>query len=142
VVTAGTGGVNAGDIWIGTGTITAGVPAVKYAGILTAMGQTLMAIYSIPSDATGGKIERWYATIGASQSAYATVALQTREFGGSWRSRRVMGIAEGGMMDDSFRDGYRISLSPKSDIRVRVISNGVNNSTIAAGFDIELTDTT
>ena len=139
VLTAGTGGVNAGDIWIGTGDITTGVPAVKYAGIKTGMGQTLMAIYTVPAGpVTSAKLTRWYATVGAGQAAYATVALQTREYGASWRSRRVCGIGEGGWMSDTLL--YGITVQPKCDIRVRVIVNGVNNSAIDAGFDVELND--
>jgi hypothetical protein len=138
VLTVGSEEDNAGDIWIGTGDITTGVPAVKYAGIKAGMGQTLMAIYTIPANAQGATIWRWYATVGAGQSAFATVALQTREYGSGWRTRRVAGVGEGGWMDETMR--YGISVSPKCDIRVRVIVNGVNNSAIEGGFDLELTD--
>lgn len=139
VLTVGTGGVNAGNIWVGTGDITTGVPANKYAGIMAGMGQTLMAVYTVPADAAGGAtIWRWYATVGAVTAAFAVVALQTREYGGSWRTRRVAGIAEGGGLDESLL--YGVTVGPKCDIRVRAISNGANNSTIEAGFDLELLD--
>lgn len=142
LLTAGTGEVNAGDVWIGSGAITNGVPANKYAGVLANVGQTLMAIYSIPTQAsngreyTGGQIVRWYATCGAAKTAYATVALQTREFGTAWRSRRVAGIAEGGPWDEDITWG--IELGTKTDVRVRVLTNGENNTGIEAGFDIAL----
>ena len=149
VLTVGTGGVNAGDIWIGTGDITTGVPAVKHAGILTGQGQTLMAVYTIPADIGkgGAKILRWYASVGAVQSARASLALQTREFGQGWRTRRTIGIGEGGTFNewiavpDPENPGnwlMGIDVSAKCDIRVRVLLNGVNNSTIEAGFDLEL----
>lgn len=146
VLTAGTGEVNAGDIWIGTGTITTGVPAVKYAGVSAGMGQTLMAIYTIPvalPDGTklnGGQIVRWYATIGAAQNAFATVALQTRENGGAWRTRRANGIGEGGWFSEELSFG--VNLGIKADVRLRVLVNGVNNSAISAGFDIALRQAT
>jgi len=142
VLTAGSVGTNDGDIWIGSGTVTSGVPANKYAGILSGNGQTLMAVYTIPvimsnsASNKGAKIIRWYATCGASQAAYATVALQSRSFGGAWRTRRVSGIGEGGWMVDNIAWG--IDIDTKTDIRVRVLSNGVNNSSIEAGFDIAL----
>lgn len=145
-LTVGSGDVNAGDVWIGTGAITAGVPAVKYAGISEGMGQTLMAIYTIPvalpdeTKLNGGQIVRWYATIGAAKAAYATVALQTRENGGSWRTRRANGIGEGGWFSEELSFG--INLGTKADVRIRVLFNGVLNSKISAGFDIALRQAT
>lgn len=137
ILTVGSEEDNAGDIWIGTGTITDGVPAVKHAGIKAGMGQTLMAVYTVPNGPpTSAKITRWYANCGAGQAAYATVALQTREAGFGWRSRRVAGIGEGGGLDEVLTNG--ITVDPKCDIRVRVMHNGVNNSSIQAGFDLEL----
>ena len=139
VLTAGSGGTNAGDLWAGTGALTNGVPAVKHAGIKVGMGQTLMAIFSIPVDAVGGgQITRWYGTCGAGQSAYATIALQTREYGEAWRTRRVSGIGEGGWMTDEITWG--VTVGTKADIRIRALTNGVNSSTIEAGFDLELLD--
>lgn len=52
VNTAGSGGVNAGIIYIGTGTITTGVPAVVWACIDPEMNQTLMAVYTVPAGKT------------------------------------------------------------------------------------------
>jgi hypothetical protein len=143
VVLAGTGvGENAGDIWIGSGTVTAGVPANKYAGILTNVGETLMAVYSVPtqiSDARqyiGGQIVRWYATCVAPQKAFATVALQTREFGEAWRTRRVVSVSEGGGWNEEITWG--IEVRTRADVRIRALTNGANNTSIEAGFDIAL----
>ena len=136
ILTAGTGEVNAGDIWIGTGTITTGVPAVKYAGILAGLGQTLMAVYTVPNNFTEAKITRWYASCGAISASFGEVALQIRESGGGWRTRRMGGIAEGGGFDESLVNG--ITVGPKADIRVRAVTNGLNNTAIQAGFDLEL----
>jgi len=140
-VSVGSGATNAGDIWIGSGAIVTGVPTNKFAGVLVGNGQTLMAIYTIPAKMgskviTGGVLDRFYATVGAVGDAYATVALQTREFGLGWRSRRVAGIAEGGPWDEQL--GHGIYLKAKTDVRVRVFSNGVNNSTLEGGFDLHL----
>jgi hypothetical protein len=137
ILTVGSEEDNAGDIWVGTGVITDGVPAVKHAGIKAGMGQTLMAVYTIPDGPpTSAKITRWYGTCGAGQAAYATIALQTRESGFGWRTRRTAGIGEGGFFDEQIT--YGITVSSKCDIRVRCLANGVNNSTIEAGFDLEL----
>lgn len=140
-LTAGTNTVNDGDMWAGSGAITNGVPANIYAGVLSGFGQTLMAIYTIPIRLASGKnisnaiIRRWYGTTsGAVQDARATVALQTREFGGAWRTRKVAGVTEG----DGHEEVVYIEIPTKTDIRVRVINNGVNNTAIEAGFDIAL----
>lgn len=136
VETAGAGLTNAGDIWIGTGTITTGVPAVRHAGILTGRGQTLMAIYTIPANFNHGLIISWYASTGANVTdAYASVALQTREFGKAWRTRRQMDVR--GHMIEALESP--IALRPKADIRVRVIDCGTNNARVSAGFDVALT---
>ena len=139
VLTVGTGGVNAGDIWIGTGTITTGVPAVKYAGILATHGQTLMAIYTVPANATGATIWNWYGTVSSVASSRATLALQTREFGSGWRTRDSRSVA-GGSSGLPWPIYQGVKVLPKCDIRIRALSCGVNNSTIEAGFDLELTD--
>ncbi len=135
VLTAGTGSVNAGNIWVGSGSLTAGVPANKYAGILANRGQTLMAIYTIPLQATGGgKIYRWYVSSSASIVSYGTVALETREFGAAWRTRRIQGIGPSSFISET----TSISVASKADIRVRVLTISADNSSISAGFDIEL----
>lgn len=140
ILSVGSGGTNAGSIWVGTGDITAGVPAVKHAGISALQGQTLMAVYQVPErtaagkNVTSAKILSWYATVGAVQAAFATVALQTREYGAGWRSRRVKGIGEAGDMEDDMAWGF--TLKPRAQIRVRAFTCGANNSALTAGFDL------
>lgn len=48
VRSAGSGGTNAGTIYLGTGSLTAGVPANIFAEIEIGKGQTLMALYTVP----------------------------------------------------------------------------------------------
>lgn len=142
VLTAGTGGVNAGNIWVGSGTVTTGVPANKYAGILANNGQTLMAVYTTPdkdqagNSYAGARVLKWYASLGGVTSSFATIALQTRENGGAWRTRRKLGVAEGGPVIEEITWG--IDVGTKTDIRVRVVTNGANNTLVQAGFDVAL----
>ena len=49
VLTAGSGGVNAGTIYVGTGSITAGVPATKIRAAAVGDNQTQCAVYSVPA---------------------------------------------------------------------------------------------
>lgn len=53
VLTAGSGGKNAGSISLGTGTVTAGVPANTYGHILAGENQSLMGHYTVPVGYTG-----------------------------------------------------------------------------------------
>ena len=136
VATAGTGLVNAGNVDVKHDTVI-------LARVGTGYGQTLQACYTIPNILLNGEtisqasFERWYATIGAVQDAFAVVAVQTKSAGGAWRTRRLCGIGEGGWMEESLKEAPEI-LPSKTDIRIRVISCGTNNSSIAAGFDMEM----
>lgn len=50
VNSAGSGGENAGKIYAGTGTVTAGVPANPYAAITEGRNQTLMCVWTVPGN--------------------------------------------------------------------------------------------
>jgi hypothetical protein len=52
VLTAGSGGVNAGTIRIGTGTNTSGVPAVVHGHVAVGFNKSQSAIYTVPANAT------------------------------------------------------------------------------------------
>lgn len=52
VNTAGSGLVNAGVIYVGTGSISSGVPAVKWASAPVGETQTLQAVWTVPKDKT------------------------------------------------------------------------------------------
>lgn len=136
VLTAGSTLTNEGDIWIGSGALTNGVPANKYAGILAGEGQTLMAIYTVPADYAGALLMGWYANCAAVSGAAAEVALQVRELGGAFRTQRTALIGTGGTFTDDIR--FPLEIGAKADIRVRVISNVANNTSISAGFDLAL----
>lgn len=143
VTGSGSTNENQGIIYVGYGTVTAGVPANVMAQINATSGQTLMAIFST-ADLTedGGAINesqvlRWYASVGAAQNAFSTVAIQTNENGKGWRTRRTGEIAEGGDLDQEWTFG--MGISAKTDMRIRVLTNGVNNSRISAGFDLRFT---
>ena len=82
VKAVGTGGVNAGIIYIGTGALTDGVPANIYAQIDIGKGQTQMALYTIPAG-TVGLIDEL--TSSSSISKKMEVDLFARQVGESWR---------------------------------------------------------
>ena len=52
VRSAGSGETNAGVVYVGTGTVTAGVPANVWARISAGEAQTLMAVWTVPASKT------------------------------------------------------------------------------------------
>lgn len=50
VLTAGSGGTNAGIVYAGTGAVTSGTPATKYAFIAIGLNLTNTAVYTVPAD--------------------------------------------------------------------------------------------
>jgi hypothetical protein len=144
-VGAGATGTNVGDIWIGNGTVTGGVPANKFAHIAAGRGQTLMALYTIPSfafDSEGdlqeiekAKILRWGGQCGANKEGFASAELRTRVQGEAWRSRDVLGFGAG-TPPNEFAFGKTVA--PGTDIEVYIIDNVEINTSIQAGFDIAL----
>lgn len=52
VLTAGASTYNVGDIWVGSGTFTAGVPATKYFACAATKGRSRMGIYTVPNNKT------------------------------------------------------------------------------------------
>jgi len=127
VLTSGSGETNAGNIDVKHG-------ATVIARIQTALGQTLMAIYTVPANYQHMHLQRWYAAMTGNVNGSAVVSLQVREYGGSWQTKMRTNIA----LAQSWLYDYG-ELTPtfpaKADIRVRVNSASVNNSVIAAGFD-------
>ena len=50
VRTAGAAAFNGGDIYVGTGSVSSGVPATKYLKITAQQNQTLMALWTVPAN--------------------------------------------------------------------------------------------
>ena len=67
VLTAGSAGSNAGTIYVGASTVSAGVPLEKYAVISPGENQTLMAVWTVPRGKTA-HISRLHFSTGANKS--------------------------------------------------------------------------
>jgi hypothetical protein len=81
VMSVGSGGKNAGDIYIGTGTVTAGVPANVYGHILTGENQSLMGHFTVPDNHTGYLISGSISSGTEGGSNYVTGRLKIKENG-------------------------------------------------------------
>ncbi len=77
VLTVGSGGVNAGVVYAGTGTVTSGVPAVIYDLINTGYNNRTTGHYCVPAGYTGYMVEGLFSSGQASGSTSVTGFLKT-----------------------------------------------------------------
>lgn len=125
VVTAGSGGVNAGNI-------TASISSNNVARILASQGQTLMAVYTVPA----GKRAYLMKIQGSlSKNQEANIQLRARPSGGGWNVKGLWGTFAATINYD-----YPIPLQfdSKTDIEVRVKAGAT--SEMGAIFDLVLED--
>jgi hypothetical protein len=132
VATAGSGGTAAGIIYVGTGTVTAGVPATVYAEIPVGANQSQMAMWTVPAGYT------LYITGGTFSAASNNVAQYVlgqfffRPFGGVF-----LNTADITVNSNVFRYDWEIPLPipEKSDIEARAIALSGSNFFITASFE-------
>lgn len=133
VVTAGSGGTAAGIIYVGVGTVTAGVPATVYAQIDIGENQTTMAVWTVPAG------YRAYINAGTFSAASNNVAhyvlgkFMFRLFGGVFRN-----AADITVNSDVFRYEwqYPLELPEKTDIEARAIALAGTNFYVTASFEL------
>lgn len=134
VKSAGSGGENAGVIYAGTGTVTAGVPANKYLTIATGDNQTLMALWTVPAGHTAYVLQKDMTVATTQNNKYATLSLVARPEG------EVFSVKDKHVIDNAtLSQHYSIPLkfSEKTDLEVRCIgdSSGADIA-VSAGLDI------
>jgi len=141
VATAGVLAANDGDIIISTaaaggGTVLADIGVIG-SGTTTGLGQTQLALYTIPAGKTG-YLTTWNVGV-APMNNSVTVTLKSRELGGGangpFRSRDIMDIV-GGYTTQNY--SIPIRFPEKTDIEVR--ATGDTGSVISSSFDIILVD--
>lgn len=135
VATAGSGGTAAGTIAAGTGTVTAGVPAVCYAEISNLDNQTLMAVWTVPAGYSAYIYKGTISNGTATGSQFVTGRLCFKPFGGVMRTAAKVTL-HNQFVDFNF--GIPVVLPEKTDIEARAISNG-NNNAVSATFTIMYT---
>jgi hypothetical protein len=133
VLTAGSGGTAAGNIYVGVGTVTTGVPATIYAQITLGENQTLMAIWTVPAGYTGYFDHFNVATGTTNANQYITIRAVQRNFGGVFRTLIKQSIGSNGIAD--FVIKYPIEVQEKTDLEIRASSSGSNNL-VSADFSV------
>src|SRR5210317_1936199 len=136
VLTAGSGGVNAGIIYVGTGTVTAGVPANKYTTINgDGTNQTLQAFWTVPAGYTAYVYQTNISTGSSSATpAVLKTLLVVRPFGGVFNTKEVITLSDGNHLQDY---SFPLKITEKSDIEFRAESSSPSVSfNVSASLNI------
>jgi hypothetical protein len=132
VVTAGSGGTNAGNI-----TATAQTDATVTAQISIGVAQTLMAIYQVPAGKTA-YLRRYYASLNNATSATsADVRLLVKPFGEVYQTKHVVGLLSTGSSFVDYRYDLPLVITEKSLIKLSA-ETSANNMDVSGGFDLVL----
>ena len=125
---------NSGVIYLGTGTVTAGVPVVKYATINVGDGQTLMALWTVPAGYTAYLMQTDITVATTQNNKYALVHFVARPYGEVFQIKDKFVKAEGAHAQDY---STPIKFEEKTDLEFRAIgdSSGADIA-IAAAMDI------
>ena len=135
VRSAGSGGTNAGVIYAGTGTVTSGVPANKYATVAVADVQTLMALWTVPAGYTAYLYQSHVTAACTTSNKLLTATIVARPFGEVFQVKDKFGIQiDGGDIRQVYN--FPLKFLEKTDIEVRAISDaGTANAQVSAGLD-------
>lgn len=125
VVTAGSGGENAGNINAGTGVVTAGVPAVLYDIIATGYNNRTTGHYCVPAGYTGYLVTGLFSVGQLSGSTSVTGFLKQHGPEGISRVGAVSTLNNGSVQYD-FSMPYKIP--EKNCIGATAIGSSANNS--------------
>lgn len=135
VNTAGTGGQNAGVLYVGTeASPTLGVPTNKYATVAIGDNQTLMALWTVPRNYEAYLLQTDVTVATTQNNKYCTCTVLARPHGEVFQVKDKFVKAE-----SSHHQEYSIPLKfdEKTDIEIRAIgdSSGANIA-ISAALDI------
>jgi hypothetical protein len=135
VNTAGTGGANAGVLYVGTeSSPTLGVPSNKYAIVAIGDNQTLMALWTVPRGYTAYLLQTDVTAATTQNNKYATVSLVARKYGEVFQVKDKFVKAE-----SSHHQGYDIPLKfeEKTDLEFRCIGDSAAaDIAVSAAMDI------
>ena len=135
VETAGTGGQNAGVLYVGTeASPTLGVPTNKYATVPIGDNQSLMALWTVPRGYTAYLLQTDVTLATTQNNKYATVSLVARPSGGVFNVKDRFVKSE-----SSVHQGYEVPLKflEKTDLEFRAVGDSSTaDIAISAGMDI------
>jgi hypothetical protein len=124
VATAGSTNSAAGDIYIGTGTVTSGVPATVYNIIKYDFNNTVTGHYTIPAGYTGYLSQGLFSAGQASGSTQVRGRLLTAGTDGIRRTAAVTTV-NNGVADYVFE--YPLRIEEKTDVEATGVGSANNN---------------
>jgi hypothetical protein len=113
VLSAGANENNAGDIWVGTGAVTSGVPANKYAHIPVSYNISQSSHYTIPRGWTGYNIDITGSAQNSTANQRTIIATRLRPQGGVFY--RGGSLVTSGTIFTLVQTAFR-SFDPKTDL--------------------------
>lgn len=135
VNTAGSGGQNAGVLYVGDeASPTVGVPTNKYATVAIGDNQTVMALWTVPAGYTAYVYQVDITVATTQNNKYCTVHFVSRPEGGVFNVEDKFVKSESGHNQE-----YKIPLKfeEKTDLEVRAIGDSLGaDIAISAGIDI------
>lgn len=134
VVTVGSGGENAGNINAGTGTVTAGVPAVLYDIIAIGYNQRTTAHFCVPAGYTGYMTE---GVITAGQLSGSTAVTAFLKQHGPDEILRVGAVATLNNGSVAYNFAFPYIIPEKNCVGASAVGSASNNS-VSAFFNIVL----
>jgi hypothetical protein len=132
VITAGSGATAAGTIYVGTGTVTAGVPATVYAEIALGENQTTMATWTVPAGYTFYVYRGTFSAASNNVSQYILGKFMFRPLGGVFRNAADVTVNTGAIQYDF---ELPLALPEKADIEARAIALSGTNFYVTASFE-------
>jgi hypothetical protein len=134
VLTTGSGEVNAGIIYAGTGTVTSGVPAVPYSAIGVGDNTSLVGHWTCPTGYTGYLIKGKLTTGTTTSSQYILGKLKLRDTNGLSYTAAITTLADGTAWYDF---EYPIKITAGQCITATATGRG-NNNDVSCYFQIVL----
>jgi hypothetical protein len=116
ILTAGSGGASAGSIFVGTGTVTTGVPAVVLNRTGSSSNESESGFYSVPAGYSA-YITRWTMSSSNNTANEATrFILRVRPFGGVFGYKAVYNLPGNGIYE--CEAAYPLPLPEKTDLEI------------------------
>jgi hypothetical protein len=132
VLTAGSGNTAAGDIYVGTGVVTAGVPATVYAVISLGENQTTMAVWTVPAKHAFYMHRSFFSAASNNSSHYILGKFMIRSQGGVLRNAADIAVTSAAVNYDFETP---LALPEKTDIECRAIALSGSGFYVTAAFE-------
>jgi hypothetical protein len=121
ILTAGSGGTSAGSIYVGTGTVTTGVPAVILNRTGSSSNESEAGFYTVPAGYTA-YITRWTMSSANSTAESSTrFVLRVRPYGGVFGYKAVYTLPGNGIYE--CEAAYPLPLPEKTDLEIMSLTS-------------------